>query len=142
MVFIIAGIFTFLLSPLYVFAQVEADVATAKEIQALHEADIMALPGVIGIGIGSREEGGMEFVVLVDKDAPMPDLPSNLEGIPVVAEKISKIVIHNGGNGCDPCHNEKLPMPVPAVIGQHQKPFAVPVESARRINSRHGNKIF
>ncbi|MDA2921501.1 hypothetical protein MYX76_18750, partial [Desulfobacterota bacterium AH_259_B03_O07] len=62
MVFIIAAFFTFLLSPLYVFAQVEADVATAKEIQALHEADIMALPGVIGIGIGSREEGGMEFV--------------------------------------------------------------------------------
>jgi len=113
MVFIIAGIFTFLLSPLYVFAQVEADVATAKEIQALHEADIMALPGVIGIGIGSREEGGVEFVVLVDKDAPMPDLPSNLEGIPVVAEKTSKIVIQNGGNGCDPCHNEILPMPVP-----------------------------
>jgi len=113
MVFIIAGIFTLLLSPLYVFAQVEADVATARGIQALHEADIMALPGVIGIGIGSREEGGMEFVVLVDKDVPMPDLPSNLEGMPVVAEKISKIVIHNGGNGCDPCHAEKLPMPVP-----------------------------
>jgi len=111
--FILAGIFTFLLSPLYVFAQVEADVATAKEIQALHEADIMALPGVIGIGIGSREEGGVEFVVLVDKDAPMPDLPSNLEGMPVVAEKISKIVIHNGGISCDPCHAEELPMPVP-----------------------------
>jgi len=113
MVFIIAALFTFLLSPLYVFAQVEADVATAKELQALHEADIMALPGVIGIGIGSREEGGVEFVVLVDKDAPMPDLPSNLEGMPVVAEKTSKIVIQNGGNGCDPCHAEKLPMPVP-----------------------------
>ncbi|MDA2919853.1 hypothetical protein MYX76_10230, partial [Desulfobacterota bacterium AH_259_B03_O07] len=69
--------------------------------------------GVIGIGIGSREEGGMEFVVLVDKDAPMPDLPSNLGGMPVVAEKISKIVIHNGGNSCDLCHAEKLPMPVP-----------------------------
>ncbi|MDA2920943.1 hypothetical protein MYX76_15865 [Desulfobacterota bacterium AH_259_B03_O07] len=110
--FILTGIFTFLVRLPYVFAQVVEDLATAKEIQAWHEADIMALPGVIGIGIGSREEGGVEFVVLVDKDAPMPDLPSNLEGIPIVAEKISKIVIHNGGVGCDPCHNEILPMPV------------------------------
>ncbi len=46
MVFIIAAFFTFLLSPLYVFAQVEADVATARGIQALNEADIMALPVV------------------------------------------------------------------------------------------------
>ncbi|MDA2921548.1 hypothetical protein MYX76_18985, partial [Desulfobacterota bacterium AH_259_B03_O07] len=53
------------------------------------------------------------FVVLVDKDVPMPDLPSNLEGMPVVAERTSNIVIHNGGNSCDPCHAENLPMPVP-----------------------------
>jgi len=82
------------------------------EVQARHEAAIIALPGVIGIGIG-MSNGQLVFSVLVDKDAAMPLLPSDLEGIPVLARAISKIVPDDGGAGCNPCHNEQEPLPTP-----------------------------
>jgi hypothetical protein len=91
------------------------------EVQARHEAAIMALPGVIGIGT-AMSNGQLVVRVLVDEDAAMPALPSSLEGVPVEVRRTPKIRPHDGGGGCPelvppvpdrPCHAEQLPLPTP-----------------------------
>lgn len=45
------------------------------DVKNRHKEEIMSKPGVIGIGIGRNV-----IVVYVDKDMPIPTLPSELEG--------------------------------------------------------------
>jgi hypothetical protein len=82
------------------------------QVQARHEASIMRLPGVVGMGIAIRGQQ-LVHLVLVDENASMPALPSSLEGTLVVAERTPPIVVHNGGDGCNPCHASQQPLPAP-----------------------------
>ncbi len=59
------------------------DLERIKQIQARHEKELMKLPAVLGVGIGS-DHGRYVFQVLVDKTArKKPRLPAEIEGVPV-----------------------------------------------------------
>lgn len=84
-----------------------------EEIQERHAKKIMALPGVISIGIGlDKETRQLIYVVTVDKDKPMPEVPAQIEGVHVRVEQGEKSVPLNGGQGCKPCHSNLTDYPV------------------------------
>jgi len=58
-----------------------------------HQNEIMAIPGVVGVGIGSKD-GGPAIVIMVNQlsDASRAQLPQSLEGHPVVVEESGEIV--------------------------------------------------
>jgi hypothetical protein len=65
-----------------------------KQVQARHEKELMKLPGVVGVGIGS-DAGRLVLQVLVDQTArKKPKLPAEIEGIPVKVVPTGKIVAH------------------------------------------------
>jgi hypothetical protein len=66
----------------------------AMDVKHRHEEELMAQPGVIGVGVGFRDQGGAQstevaIVVLVEKKRPASELaldqllPRELEGVPV-----------------------------------------------------------
>ena len=65
--------------------QAMAEVERLKPIQARHEATIMSLPGVFGLGIGhDAATARFVFKVMVDVEAALPPLPAALEGVPLL----------------------------------------------------------
>jgi hypothetical protein len=84
------------------------------QIQARHEHEIMAKAGVLGMGIGLGDDGREPvFLVLVERDVPMPALPTQLENVKVKTKRSDRIMAQDGGSGCYPCHNDKVGTPVP-----------------------------
>ncbi len=83
-------------------------------IQERHEDEILNLPGVLGIGVGlDREKRELVFLVVVDENGQMPDLPQDIEGIPVMVERHPPDVpLHGVPNCVEPCHADQLPLPV------------------------------
>jgi hypothetical protein len=78
----------------------------AMDVKNRHEEELMARPGVIGVGVGFRDQGGAQssevaIVVLVEKKRPpselAPDqlLPHELEGIPVDVLETGSIEAQN-----------------------------------------------
>jgi hypothetical protein len=93
--------------------QALVEVARLKEIQKRHWAEIRVIPGVHGMGvIVNRETGRLIFGIVTDPEMPMPALPQVVEGIPVQIFQLPKAHPMNGGVGCEPCHNDTLPLPV------------------------------
>ena len=81
------------------------ELAAERAVQARYEADLLARPGVVGMGIGLTNEGGKErpgLVVLVDESAraQLDDLPARLDSVPVRVEVVAGGGIVNGGSGC------------------------------------------
>ena len=75
----------------------DEDFERVKEVQARHEKELMSLPGVLGVGIGS-EAGKAVLQVLVDKTArKKPKLPTEIEGVPVKVVQTGKILAHPTG---------------------------------------------
>lgn len=64
-----------------------------KDVKARHEARLLALPGVVSIGIGRTEDG--TSAIIVGLDAPRPNLelqiPQSLEDYPVVVQVVGQI---------------------------------------------------
>jgi len=61
-------------------------VERASAVLENHRANLMFQPGVMGVGVGAsgRTDGEAAIVIYVNKDAAnRPNLPDNLEGIPV-----------------------------------------------------------
>ncbi len=56
-----------------------------QEAKARHEARLLALPGVVSVGIGRDASGRPVIVVGVEEHDPkhVPELPAALEGHPV-----------------------------------------------------------
>jgi hypothetical protein len=64
--------------------------ATIHEIRDKYESEIMAIPGVTGIGIGDHDrKPGLAIKVYVDRLTPelKTRIPTELEGYPVNTEK-------------------------------------------------------
>ena len=62
-------------------AQNEA-IDQAREVKARHEAKLLALPNVVGVGVGFKEKDGqftnqIAIIVNVSKKKPLVDLPPN-----------------------------------------------------------------
>lgn len=64
-----------------------------KEVKAKHAERLMAMPGVVSVGIGKNPDG--QFVIVVGLDGPHPktveQIPKVLEGYPVRVEIIGPI---------------------------------------------------
>jgi len=94
------------------------ELAWERSVRATHEADILALPGVVGVGIGERG-GEPVIVVLLKEGTRAPNLPSSLSGVKVVAEQERPATFLNGGTVCynfptyQGCHDDELGFPVP-----------------------------
>jgi len=63
------------------------------QVKERHEARLMAIPGVVGVGIGQRD-GRVCIVVMVETRTPQIDdqVPDTLDGFPVLIEVTGPIV--------------------------------------------------
>ena len=61
---------------------------TIQDVKVKHEEFLLAMPGVVSVGIGKNPDG--QFVIIVGLDGPRPEtvnqLPKILEGYPVRME--------------------------------------------------------
>lgn len=80
----------------------EAALERARAVARKHEADLLAKPNVIGVGVGLEQVGGEDtgevaVVVLVRSKIPTAELaaddalPQSLEGVPVDVQEIGAI---------------------------------------------------
>jgi len=68
---------------------------TIEQVFNDHQDELVAIPGVSGIGIGSKD-GKPAIVVMVERLTPAltTSLPRSLEGYPLVVEQSGKIVAY------------------------------------------------
>lgn len=64
-----------------------------KDVKARHEARLLALPGVVSVGIGRAEDGTSAIIVGLDAPRPnmAPQIPQSLEDFPVVVQVVGPI---------------------------------------------------
>lgn len=69
----------------------DARLNEVKVIKRRHEAALLALPGVVAVGVGLTAPRGPDnmrepaiLISLIELDPKRDDLPSELEGVPVV----------------------------------------------------------
>ena len=64
-----------------------------KEVKAMHEARLMALPGVVSVGIGRAKDGSSAIIVGLDAPHPKiePQIPQSLEDYPVIVQVVGPI---------------------------------------------------
>jgi hypothetical protein len=64
-----------------------------RDVKAQHQGRLLALPGVVSVGLGRRPEGEAEIVVSLDRRRPrtMARLPQTLAGYPVRVEVIGQV---------------------------------------------------
>ncbi len=88
-----------------------AAIARGVAAHERHQAVLLARPGVAGVGL-TVQNGEPALLVLVAKGRLRPDLPAAVDGVPVVVEEGFEATFINGGQGCNPCHANKLGLPV------------------------------
>jgi hypothetical protein len=68
------------------------DRSPADEVKQRHEAELMSIPGVVGVGLGQCD-GQACIKVLVERETPevAETVPTNLEGVRVVLEEIGQV---------------------------------------------------
>ena len=59
-----------------------------QEVKAQREAELMAMPGVVSVGIGMDADGNKVIIVGVDRDQPevRAQVPETVDGYPVRVE--------------------------------------------------------
>ena len=64
-----------------------------REVKARHEQSLLATPGVVSVGIGLAPDGEQAILVGVsgDADSLREQLPSALEGYPVIVQHTGTI---------------------------------------------------
>ncbi len=57
-----------------------------KEVKRSYEAELLALPDVVSVGIGKGEEGSAAIIVGLAKPNPKTKarIPENIDGYPVI----------------------------------------------------------
>ena len=69
---------------------------TIQDVKAKHEDFLLAMPGVVSVGIGKNPDG--HLAIIVGLDGPRPEtvnqLPRILEGYPVRMEIIGPVKAH------------------------------------------------
>jgi len=81
-----------------VMAVDQSEMSKAIAIQAIHEAALMKISGVVGIGIGLSEKSDHPAIhVFVDATTPLYSpaaIPKQLEGVPVIIIEGGEIKAH------------------------------------------------
>jgi hypothetical protein len=64
----------------------------ADAVKQRHEAELMSIPGVVGVGVGKCDEQAC-IKVLVERETPelAAAVPADLEGVPVEVEEIGQV---------------------------------------------------
>lgn len=67
-----------------------------QEVKKKHEASLLALPGVVSVGIGSDKDGNPAIIVGLDGPRPETEalVPRLLEDYPVLVQIVGKINAH------------------------------------------------
>jgi len=67
--------------------------ASIQEIKAVHEQRLLALPGVVSVGIGLDGHGRQAIIVGLDSPRPetVVQLPHEIEGHPVLTQILGPI---------------------------------------------------
>ncbi len=67
--------------------------STIHEVKAKHEARLLAMPGVVSLGVGRDHRGGAVIVIGLDRPRPETQaaLPTSLEGYPVQVEIVGTL---------------------------------------------------
>jgi hypothetical protein len=82
-----------------------------KEVQERNTERMLAKPGVVGTAVGMDEEGRHVVLILLER-GNVPDIPADLEGIPVRRIVTGTInALPKGGSGKPPSSNPKTPNP-------------------------------
>ena len=92
----------------------EQQVEVLRDIKSRHVDDILAIDGVIGMGIG-KDGGELVFLVLYDSAGPQPALPQAIEGVDVLPAPRRPLQLDDGAPTCgvtSPCHSEQMDLPV------------------------------
>ncbi len=68
--------------------------SSIKEVKARYETQLLQMPGVVSVGIGRDESGGPAIIIGLEGPNPETEskLPKTLEGYPVRARNVGKIV--------------------------------------------------
>jgi hypothetical protein len=68
------------------------DRSLADEVMQRHEAELMSIQGIVGVGIGQCDDQSC-IKVLVERETPelAEAVPTDLEGIPVELEEIGSV---------------------------------------------------
>jgi hypothetical protein len=61
------------------------------DVKRRHEAELLALPGVVSVGIGEDASGSPVLVVGVRSAEASPRLPRELEGYPVTERVVGRV---------------------------------------------------
>jgi hypothetical protein len=62
----------------------------ARQVLDRHQDELLAKPGVVGVGLGEADDGGWQLVVLVG-ELDGPSLPAALEGLPLAVRAIGQV---------------------------------------------------
>ncbi len=70
--------------------------SSIQQVKAQHEAELMAIPGVVSVGIGKNGKGEPVIVVGVEQEGEetLSAIPRSLSGYPVEVRPIGRIVTH------------------------------------------------
>ncbi|MDX1405306.1 MAG: hypothetical protein R3192_12245 [Woeseiaceae bacterium] len=67
--------------------------ASIQEVKARHEAELMAKPGVVSVGIGLDDDGSKVIVVGVEREQPeiLAQVPRSVDGYQVRVDVVGKM---------------------------------------------------
>lgn len=67
--------------------------SSIQDVKSRHEADMIATPGVVSVGIGMEDDGTAIIIVGIDRDSPeiRAEVPQTIEGYRVRVEVIGTI---------------------------------------------------
>lgn len=62
-----------------------------EQVQERHEDELMAVPGVVGVGIGERQSAPALLVMVSERTPEVERIPREIEGVPIVIEVVGEI---------------------------------------------------
>ena len=70
-------------------------IPSIQDIKKKHEAELMAIPGVVSVGIGLDPTGRPAVIMGLDKSRPEVEarIPSQLEGHPLIVQILGPIKV-------------------------------------------------
>ena len=82
-----------LLLPAFALGEDNGMPFSIKEVKRIHEARLLALPGVVSVGLGRDDHGNPAIIVGLDRSRPKTEaqLPCALDHYPVVVQIIGPI---------------------------------------------------
>ncbi|HDI10702.1 MAG TPA: hypothetical protein ENF77_00025 [Candidatus Acetothermia bacterium] len=76
------------------------DLEKAREVLRRHRAWFFSLPGVVGVGISSRE-GEAVIEILLEREPSSGDIPAEIEGVPLRVRTVGELRAQREDVGAD-----------------------------------------